>query len=574
MRIFAFRVHRLRSLARMATLTGVVAATGLAGCSSQTSRFDGYGYDNGYNGGYAYTTASLTPAYDTPPYHGNGARPYGVGYNAGSSYQNGYDTYGSIGRSGLPPLNDNGVHNRENGYGNNTYADGYGRYNRHSIYGNSGYGSGYAGSARESDYGSGYNGGIGRHRSYGAQETEDYDESANGDDRGGRGNGYNGGHGYQGEAARITVAPGDTLYGLALRHGVSVDDIIYANNLSNHTIRVGQELVIPETGNRFRRSSNDYGPRYNGSSYAVTDTRSRGPRGAALAGPRDCPNCYTVKPGDSLFTIGRAHGLGPAHIAHYNDIPVTAKLKPGQQLRIPGNALAENARGREGFYANRPENARAPVRYAASRTDAQADDNGRNAIRAPRGNVAADREADARPQTPRIAGRAETSAGPTQRVAANPPARAEDAAGAPPQNCDELLANPMPRSGETFRRPVEGLVISKFGPKDDGTYNDGINISVPKGTPVKAAENGVVTYVGTEIAGFGNLILIRHADDFVTAYAHNDEVKVKRCDVVRRGQEIATAGASGSVSKPQVHFEIRKNSKPVDPEQHFASLDR
>ncbi len=567
MRIVAFRVFRLRSHARWAALMSVVAATGLAGCSSQTTRFDGYGYDNGYNGSYAYTTASLTPAYDSPPPYGNVSRGYGLAYNGGASHPNNYDTYGSIGRSNLPPLNGNGVHDRENGYGNTTYADGYGRYNRHSIYGH----GGYANPGRESDYGNAYDGGNRRYGGYGAQDPDDMDNRGNGYDRGGRDPGSSG---YSGEAARITVAPGDTLYGLALRYGVSVDDIIYANSLSNHTIRVGQELVIPETGNRFRRSSNDYGPRYNGSSYAVTDTRSRGPRGTMQDDARDCPNCYTVKAGDSLFSIGRAHGLGPAHIAHYNNIPVTAKLKPGQQLRIPGNAPVANARGREGFYANRPENTRPPVRYAASRTDARAEDNGRNAIRAPRGEAASEGAADARPQTPRIAGGAETSAAPTQRTAANPPAKAEHTASAPSQSCDELLANPMPRSGETFRRPVEGLIISKFGPKDDGTYNDGINIAVPKGTPVKAAENGVVTYVGTEIAGFGNLILIRHADDYVTAYAHNDEVKVKRCDVVRRGQEIATAGATGSVSKPQLHFEIRKNSKPVDPEQHFASLDR
>jgi murein DD-endopeptidase MepM/ murein hydrolase activator NlpD len=566
MRIVAFRVFRLRSLARWAALMSVVAATGLAGCSSQTTRFDGYGYDNGYSGSYAYTTASLTPAYDSPPQYGNGSRGYGLAYNGGASYPNNYDTYGSIGRSNLPPLNGNGIHDRENGYGNNTYADGYGRYNRHSIYGN----GGYADPGRESDYGGSYHGGSRRHGGYGAQEAEHQDDG-NGYNRSGRDNRA---RGYNGEAARITVAPGDTLYGLALRYGVSVDDIIYANSLSNHNIRVGQELVIPETGNRFRRSSNDYGPRYNGSSYAVTDTRSRGPRGAMQDDPRDCPNCYTVKAGDSLFSIGKAHGLGPAHIAHYNNIPVTAKLKPGQQLRIPGNALVANARGREGYYANRPENMRPPVRYAASRTDASADDNARNAIRAPRGEGGSEGAADGRPQTPRIAGGADTSAAPTQRVAATPPAKAEDMASAPSQSCDELLARPMPRSGETFRRPVEGLVISKFGPKEDGTYNDGINIAVPRGTPVKAAENGVVTYVGTEIAGFGNLILIRHADDYVTAYAHNDEVKVKRCDVVRRGQEIATAGATGSVSKPQLHFEIRKNSKPVDPEQHFASLDR
>ncbi|NJM35803.1 MAG: M23 family metallopeptidase, partial [Rhodomicrobium sp.] len=93
---------------------------------------------------------------------------------------------------------------------------------------------------------------------------------------------------------------------------------------------------------------------------------------------------------------------------------------------------------------------------------------------------------------------------------------------------------------------------------------------IPKGTPVKAAENGVVAYAGNELAGFGNLILVRHADGYVTAYAHNDELMVKRCEVVKRGQIIAKAGATGKVSKPQLHFEVRKDSKPVDPEGYFS----
>src|SRR5690606_17303318 len=119
------------------------------------------------------------------------------------------------------------------------------------------------------------------------------------------------------------------------------------------------------------------------------------------------------------------------------------------------------------------------------------------------------------------------------------------------ENCEDALANPLPRSGRTFREPVEGLVVQKFGPQADGSVNEGINISVPKGTPIKAAENGVVAYVGNELSGFGNLVLIRHADDYVTAYAHADEVLVRRCDVVKRGQVIAKAGATGDVAQPQ-----------------------
>ena len=92
---------------------------------------------------------------------------------------------------------------------------------------------------------------------------------------------------------------------------------------------------------------------------------------------------------------------------------------------------------------------------------------------------------------------------------------------------------------------------------------------MPEGTPVKAAENGVVVYAGAEIKGYGNLILVRHADDYVTAYAHNKDILVKRGDSVTRGQDIATAGSTGNASSPTVHFEIRKGAKPVDPKTYL-----
>ena len=102
--------------------------------------------------------------------------------------------------------------------------------------------------------------------------------------------------------------------------------------------------------------------------------------------------------------------------------------------------------------------------------------------------------------------------------------------------------------------------------------NDGINISVPEGTQVKAAESGVVAYAGSELKGYGNLVLIRHPNGFVTAYAHNGDITVKRGDQVTRGQTIAKSGQSGNVSSPQLHFELRKGSTPVDPTNYLAGL--
>ena len=116
---------------------------------------------------------------------------------------------------------------------------------------------------------------------------------------------------------------------------------------------------------------------------------------------------------------------------------------------------------------------------------------------------------------------------------------------------------------------MRGRVIAGFGPKPNGVPNDGINVAVPEGTPVKAAEDGVVAYAGNELKGYGNLVLVRHGNGFVTAYAHASELLVKKGDAVKRGQVIAKSGETGSVTSPQLHFEIRKGATPVDPAQYL-----
>ena len=135
-----------------------------------------------------------------------------------------------------------------------------------------------------------------------------------------------------------------------------------------------------------------------------------------------------------------------------------------------------------------------------------------------------------------------------------------------------MPAGPGGASGGRFLWPVHGKIVSGYGPKEGGLFNDGINIAVKEGTPVVAADDGVVVYAGNEIRGFGNLVLIKHANGWMTAYAHNAEFLVRRGEEVRRGQAIAKAGASGTVSSPQLHFEIRRGSHAVDPMKYLAAL--
>lgn len=119
---------------------------------------------------------------------------------------------------------------------------------------------------------------------------------------------------------------------------------------------------------------------------------------------------------------------------------------------------------------------------------------------------------------------------------------------------------------------MQGRVIGSFGLSQAGKRNDGVNIAAPVGTPVRAAADGEVVYRGSELEGYGNLLLIKHEDGFVTAYAHNDAMLVKKGDRVRKGQVIAKVGQTGSASEPQLHFEIRQNLKAIDPVALMGSL--
>jgi murein DD-endopeptidase MepM/ murein hydrolase activator NlpD len=137
----------------------------------------------------------------------------------------------------------------------------------------------------------------------------------------------------------------------------------------------------------------------------------------------------------------------------------------------------------------------------------------------------------------------------------------------PPPPKPAPSGDPLPalKPNSPFIWPVDGKVISKFGPAKDNLRNDGINIAAPVGAPVKASAAGVVAYAGNELRGFGNMVLLRHADGWVTAYAHGSSLLVKKGDKVKQGQTIARVGSSGNVDSAQLHFELRQGTKAVDP---------
>jgi murein DD-endopeptidase MepM/ murein hydrolase activator NlpD len=215
---------------------------------------------------------------------------------------------------------------------------------------------------------------------------------------------------------------------------------------------------------------------------------------------------HTVRNGESLYGIARQYGVPIAELQRVNGISEPTRVRAGTVLQVPGHAAAA-----------------APPRVVQGST--------------------------APPAQPRI-----INPGGEQTAALSD--RGREAA-APPS-----------ASGR-FRWPARGRVIASFGKRPDGTHHDGINIALPQGADIHAVESGRVAYAGNEIKGYGNLVLIRHDNGWVSAYAHADKLLVKREDVVRRGQVIARAGKTGTVEQPQLHFELRQGSKPVDPLQHL-----
>jgi murein DD-endopeptidase MepM/ murein hydrolase activator NlpD len=244
----------------------------------------------------------------------------------------------------------------------------------------------------------------------------------------------------------------------------------------------------------------------------------------ATAGPS---SVHVVNRGDTLMSIARRNQVPVAELARANNLDQSAKLSLGMKLTVPGSKSASAAPVAQPVAA-------APVQPVAT-------------VAAPATRMAA---AATPPQAARLA-QATTNVAEEKPVAEAAAIKPSEATGALP----------------TFRWPVRGKVITSYGAKTNGKSNDGINLAVPEGTPVKAAEDGVVAYSGNELKGYGNLVLVRHSNGYVTAYAHASELLVKRGDTIKRGQIIAKSGQSGEVGSPQLHFEIRKGSSPVDPLQ-------
>jgi murein DD-endopeptidase MepM/ murein hydrolase activator NlpD len=318
---------------------------------------------------------------------------------------------------------------------------------------------------------------------------------------------------------QVTVAKGETLYAVARAAGVPVRALIDANNLQPpFKLKAGQVLTVPRISQ------------------------------------------HIVQPGETLYAVARRYNVEASTLAQLNHLPPPYTIKSGLPLQLPPPVEA---------IAAAPEPP-APSTVAIVATP----------IPPPAATTPPVTKPTVKPVAPTVPPPSPTPApaitpapsapvpAPTQEAAVTPPALAVP----PAASVAAIVANHKPPVDPLFLWPVRGRILAAFGPAAGGTNNDGINIAAPEGTAVSAAENGTVAYAGNELRGYGNLLLIKHDDGWVTAYAHNDVLLVKKGDKVRRGQAIARVGTTGGVSDPQLHFELRRGTKAIDPLDHLPPL--
>ncbi len=328
----------------------------------------------------------------------------------------------------------------------------------------------------------------------------------------------------------IVVAHGETLEVISGRYGVPRSALMQANGLSGE-VTPGTRIVVPV---------------YNGG-------------GSQVAARQPTPN-------DNRFEQPR---LAPPPVSR----PVAAAPAPAPKAAAV-DAKAQAAQAKAQAAAEAKEKAAADAkRMGEARARFAAEAKAKAAAKAAGETKTAALPAPApaaQPVKPKSAAPVVASA-PAEKITPQPKAVApapEPKAPEPQTTASLPKAEEPASSGADFRWPARGRVIAGYAGRGG---NEGINIAVPEGTPVKAAEGGVVAYAGSELKGYGNLVLIRHPNGYVSAYAHNGELNVKRGEQVKRGQVVAKSGQSGNVNSPQLHFELRKGSTPVDPMPYLSS---
>lgn len=302
----------------------------------------------------------------------------------------------------------------------------------------------------------------------------------------------------------VVVKPGDTLYALAKKHGLSVSEMAVLNGLMEpYQLSVGQKLLLKSKTEPVETAD-------------VLQVNK--PKNMVQTTTRVELQEIVVARGDTLYSISRKYSIPVNDLAVMNKLTPPFELSVGQKLRVPNLAEASVARNSKTVTAN------------VVKTEVK--------------GVVAEKQTTTKT----------VAAQPVKKISSDP---------------TKKLPTISARSSSKFAWPVRGKILSAYGAKSNGLFNDGINISATRGTAVKAAENGVVAYAGNEVKGMGNLVIIQHDGGWMTVYAHMDSMNVRRGHKVSVGQKIGTVGETGKVDSPQLHFEIRKGTKAYNPSSYL-----
>lgn len=302
----------------------------------------------------------------------------------------------------------------------------------------------------------------------------------------------------------VVVKPGDTLYALAKKHGLSVSEMAALNGLMEpYQLSVGQKLLLKSKTEPVETAD-------------VLQVNK--PKNMVQTTTRVELQEIVVARGDTLYSISRKYSIPVNDLAVMNKLTPPFELSVGQKLRVPNLAEASVARNSKTVTAN------------VVKTEVK--------------GVVAEKQTTTKT----------VAAQPVKKISSDP---------------TKKLPTISARSSSKFAWPVRGKILSAYGAKSNGLFNDGINISATRGTAVKAAENGVVAYAGNEVKGMGNLVIIQHDGGWMTVYAHMDSMNVRRGHKVSVGQKIGTVGETGKVDSPQLHFEIRKGTKAYNPSSYL-----
>ena len=307
------------------------------------------------------------------------------------------------------------------------------------------------------------------------------------------------------------VSPGDTVYTIAKNYRLPMREIITLNKIQPpYNLNAGYRLKLPP------------------------------------------PNEYQVREGDTIESVARLYEVSPNRLVTLNNLRGPFQLTSGQVIRLPSKTTSTITQYNSNItppprivhLPNNPSTASVP-----SVQTARLEPVTRSGLDKPVGQPwSTNRPIESSvPVTPEIA--------PVKQPVT--------------PNTHKVVSKAASKAVGKFMRPIDGKVISTYGPKKNGLHNDGINIKAVRGTPVRAAENGVVVYNGDDLDGYGNLVLIRHENKLMTAYAHLDKTLIERGAKVVRGQSIGTVGKTGQVDTPQLHFEIRKGSTPLNPDKYL-----